>query len=70
MMVGNVISKDNQLQVITRVLNDRVIANTLLLEEYISKNIMIKYKGELRTIQEIIDIECENYLSKSNIIEM
>lgn len=69
-MVGNVVKKDNQIQVVTRVINDRTIANVEPVEEFISKNIMIKYNGEFYTIKEIIEIETDKYLSKTNIIEI
>ncbi|WP_303984260.1 hypothetical protein [Niallia circulans] len=69
MMAGNVVKKDNQIQVITRVINDKTILNMEPIEEYISKNIMIKYNGEFRTIKEIIQMETDNYLEKRDIID-
>ncbi len=69
MMAGNVVKKDNQIQVITRVINDQTILNMEPIEEYISKNIMIKYNGEFRTIKEIIQMETDNYLEKRDIID-
>lgn len=67
MLIGKVISKDNQLHVVTRVINDTVIANTEPLEEYISKNVMIKYNGEFRNLREIIELECNDYISKNKV---
>lgn len=69
MMAGNVVKKDNQIQVITRVINDQTILDMEPIEEYISKNIMIKYNGEFRTIKEIIQMETDNYLEKRDIID-
>ncbi|PLR99590.1 hypothetical protein [Bacillus sp. T33-2] len=70
MIVGTVISKDNGLHVVTRVINDSVIMNTQPLEEYISRNVMIKYGGEFKTIKEIIDIESDKYLSNRKVIDV
>jgi hypothetical protein len=69
MKVGKLINKDNQLQVIVRVVNDNVITHTEPLEDYISKNVMINYNGELRTIREIIEIECYKYVGENDVIE-
>jgi hypothetical protein len=69
MKLGKLINKDNQLQVIIRVVNDNVITHTEPLEDYICKNVMINYNGEFRTIREIIEIECYKYVGKNDVIE-
>lgn len=70
MKVGKLINKDDGLHVIRRVINDNVIMETEPLDEYISKNIVINYSGELRTIKEIIDLECYKYVGKNDVIDI
>lgn len=70
MIVGTVILKDNQLQVVTRVKNDSEIIETKSLEEFISENMMLHYDGDFRTIKNIIQLEIDKYLSKTTVVEV
>lgn len=67
--LGSVIKDEKGLHVVTGIVNGNAIAETVPLEEYISRNLVINYNGESRTIQEIIEMECDNYLSKAEVIE-
>jgi hypothetical protein len=70
MMVGSVIENDEGLlHVVTRIKNDYEIIEVEPLEEFISKSTMVKFNGEYRTIREIIEMECNDYISKVGVSE-
>jgi hypothetical protein len=64
---GKVISNNRGMWIITQTVNGTVVDSELL-EEYISKNVMIEHNGELKTIKEVIQFHCDEYLSKNEII--
>jgi hypothetical protein len=66
---GTVISNEQGFHVITKIVNGQ-IANMERLEDFISKNVVLEYEGELRTIKEIIQLYCDEYLLKHEIIEI
>jgi hypothetical protein len=69
MKVGTVISNEQGLHVITEIVN-RQIANMERLEDFIARNLVLEYEGELRTLKEIIQDHCDEYLLKNEIIEI
>jgi hypothetical protein len=66
--VGTVISNKHGLCVITKVTNNTVV-DTEPLNEFISKNVVLQHNGESKTIKEIIEFYCDDYLSKTEIID-
>lgn len=69
MKVGTVISDEQGLHVITKIVNGQ-IANMERLEDFIARNVVLEYEGELRTLKEIIQDHCDEYLLKHEIIEI
>jgi len=67
--VGTVISDEQGLHVITKIVNGQ-IANMERLEDFIARNVVLEYEGELRTLKEIIQDHCDEYLLKHEIIEI
>jgi hypothetical protein len=67
--VGTVISNEQGLHVITEIVNGQ-IANMEQLEDFIARSLVLEYEGELRTLKEIIQDHCDEYLLKNEIIEI
>mgnify|MGYP006912946808 CR=1 FL=1 len=67
--MGTVISDEQGLHVITKIVNGQ-IANMERLEDFIARNVVLEYEGELRTLKEIIQDHCDEYLLKHEIIEI
>jgi hypothetical protein len=66
--VGAVISNKRGLWVITQIANGTIV-DTEPLESFISNNVVLEFDGERRTISEIIQIHCGEYLSKNEVIK-
>ncbi|MCP1159317.1 hypothetical protein [Bacillus infantis] len=59
--IGNVIKNKHGLFVITNV-TDGVISHTEKLEDFISKNAIVKEDGEWKTLKDVIQRRSEMYL--------
>ncbi|MBL4951105.1 hypothetical protein JK635_02470 [Neobacillus sp. YIM B02564] len=68
MKIGTVIVNDTGNHVVTETTNGYV-TKTEPLEQFISRSVIVEYKGECKTLREIIEIHCDEYLSKCTIIE-
>lgn len=67
--VGNVVkTKENGLLVITEMENGKV-KRFEKLEDYISEIITVKFGDEYRSIKDIVEAGCEQYLSENEMIE-
>ena len=67
MKVGNLIKENGEFYVITEMTNG-VVTEKITMGKYLSKAILVKDKGQLRTIQSILDQETDNYLAKNDIV--
>ena len=67
MNVGSVISSEEGLQVVTGISGDYV--HTLPLKDYIIMSVMVLFNGEYRTLKEIIDMHCNEYISRNGIVD-
>lgn len=61
MKVGDVIADDRGLWVIKEMIGN-VVTKIELLEAYVTRNMMLPFNGELKTMKEIIDIHCNEYI--------
>ncbi len=69
MPIGDVIkTSDEELRVITKIENG--YPYTQRLEEYISEIAIIKYGDDFKTIKEVIQHCCDEYLKGKEIIDM
>lgn len=67
MKIGSVIIHNDELNVVTESQNG-TITGVVPLKSYIAKNVMMKFEGEFRTIDEIIEYHCDEYLQMSKLI--
>ena len=69
MYLGKVVSTpdENVYNVITEVTDNRVSKKEPL-QDFIAKQIMIEYDGEYRSIKEVLDMRCEEYVKKHDVL--
>lgn len=63
MDLGDVIKVDDKHYVVTEISNGQV-ATRVLLEDFVSANLVIMYDGEYRTIKDVIQTHCEKYINE------
>lgn len=61
--LGDVIKVDDKHYVVTEISNGQVTTRVLL-EDFVSANLVIMYDGEYRTIKDVIQIHCEKYINE------
>ena len=69
MYLGKLMSTpdDNVYEVITGVTGKRVSKKEPL-QDFIAKQIMVEYAGEFRSIKEVLDMQCEEYKKKHEVL--
>ena len=69
MYLGKVVSTpdDNVYNVITVVTDNRVSKKEPL-QDFVAKQIMVQYDGEYRSIKEVLDMRCEEYINKHDVL--
>lgn len=67
MNIGTVISDGKGYQIVTKIVNG-LVAETEPIENFITKNVVIEHKGERKTIQDIINMYCDEYMDKNKVI--
>ena len=67
--LGKIVSTpdDNVYNVITEVTGSRVSKKEPL-QDFVAKQIMIEYDGEFRSIKEVLDMRCEEYINKHDVL--
>lgn len=68
MKVGEAIVKNGQAYVITEMVNG-FVENKMPLDEYIMNNTTLKVDHECKTIKEIINERCTDYMNGVNVHE-
>lgn len=68
MKVGAIISRGEDLFVITQITNG-TISQKVPIKEFVSRNSVIEYKGEFKTLNEIIEIHCDDYILRNELIK-